>query len=76
MAARAGLSVTALKVEMATEKAMVSANCRNRMPVVPGKKATGTKTAMSTSEVATTALATSAMATEAARRASAIPSLM
>ncbi len=40
---------------MAIEKAMVSANWRNRMPVVPGKKATGTKTATSTSEVAITA---------------------
>ena len=32
------------------------------MPVVPGKKLTGTKTLMRTSEVAMTALVTSAMA--------------
>ena len=36
------------------------------MPVVPGKKATGTKTATSTSEVAMTAPVTSFMASEAA----------
>ena len=44
-----------MKAEMAMEKAMVSANWRKRMPVVPGKNATGTKTATSTSEVAMTA---------------------
>ncbi len=38
------MRVSALKAEMATEKAMVSANWRNRMPVVPGNSATGTKT--------------------------------
>jgi len=37
--------------------------------VVPGKSATGTNTATSTSEVAMTALATSAMAPDDARRA-------
>ena len=36
------------------------------MPVVPGKNATGTKTATSTSEVAMTAPVTSLMASEAA----------
>ncbi len=45
------------------ENAMVSANCRNRMPVVPGKNATGTNTATRTSEVAITAPATSFIAT-------------
>ena len=44
------------------EKAMVSANCRKRMPVVPGKNATGTNTATNTSEVAMTAPATSLIA--------------
>ena len=56
------------------ENAMVSANWRKRMPVVPGKNATGTKTATRTSEVAITALATSFIATEAARCASVMPS--
>ena len=48
------------------ENAMVSANWRKRMPVVPGKRATGTNTATSTSEVAITAPVTSFMAAEAA----------
>src|SRR6266436_1655713 len=61
---------------MATEKAMVSANCRNRIPVVPGKSATGTNTATSTNEVATTAPATSFIATEAALCGSVMPSTM
>jgi hypothetical protein len=34
-------------------------NCRSRRPVVPGRKATGTKTAPSTSVAATIALVTS-----------------
>ena len=53
---------------------MVSANCRNMIPVVPGKNATGTNTDTSTSEVATTAPATSLIATDAALCASVIPS--
>jgi hypothetical protein len=61
-AASAGESVSALKAEIAMEKAIVSENCLYRMPVVPGKKLTGMKTEMSTSEVAITALVTSAMA--------------
>jgi hypothetical protein len=48
------------------ENAIVSENCRYRMPVVPGKNDTGTKTAMSTNEVAITALVTSPMAREVA----------
>src|SRR3981081_2002747 len=76
MAESAGVSVSALNAEIATEKAMVSANCRNRMPVVPGKSATGTNTATKTSDVATTAPATSFMATEAALCGSVIPSAM
>ena len=61
-----GVSVRALKVEMATEKAMVSANCLKSRPVKPGKKAIGTKTAISTKEVAKTAPVTSRIASEAA----------
>src|SRR3954467_11031552 len=65
-AANAGESVSALNNEIAIENAMVSENCRYRMPVVPGKNETGTNTEISTSEVATTALATSAMAADVA----------
>src|SRR6185503_4691685 len=65
-AANAGESVNALNNEIAIEKAMVNENCRYRMPVVPGKNDTGTKTEISTREVATTALATSAIATDVA----------
>src|SRR5215470_9724019 len=59
---------------METEKAIVSANCRNMMPVVPGKSATGTNTATSTSDVAITVPATSFIATDAALCGSVIPS--
>src|SRR2546422_2567080 len=38
IAESAGVRVSALKAEMETEKAMVSANCRNRIPVVPGNR--------------------------------------
>ena len=62
----AGESVSALKAEMAIENAIVRENCRYKMPVVPGKKLTGTNTAMSTSEVAMTALVTSFIAREVA----------
>src|ERR1700690_1639532 len=65
-AASAGESVSALKADMAMENAMVSENCLYKMPVVPGKKLTGTKTEINTSEVAITALVTSAMATDVA----------
>ena len=70
------MSVRALKAEMAIENAMVKANWRKRMPVVPGKKATGTKTATSTSDVAITAPVTSFMPAEAAAWASRCPSRM
>ena len=73
-AASAGESVSALKAEIAIANAMVSENCLYRMPVVPGKKLTGTKTEMSTSEVAMTALVTSRMPTLVASMVSAIPS--
>src|SRR5579862_6488923 len=61
---------------MATEKAIVNANCRNKIPVVPGNNATGTNTATSTRDVATTAPATSFIATDAALCGSVIPSAM
>ena len=66
MAERAGERVSALKAEMAMENAIVSENWRYRIPVVPGKNETGTKTAISTSEVAMTALVTSPMARDVA----------
>src|SRR5271165_4723715 len=66
MAESAGVRVNALKAEIDTEKAIVSANCRKRIPVVPGKRATGTNTETRTREVAITAPATSFMATLAA----------
>src|SRR5258708_2243303 len=52
IAASTGAKVSALKAEIAMENAMVSANWRNRMPVVPVKNATGTNTAQITSHVA------------------------
>ena len=61
---------------MEIEKAIVSANWRNRIPVVPGKNATGTNTATRTSEVAITAPVTSFMAADAARLGSLSPSLI
>src|ERR1035437_10240448 len=65
-AASAGESVSALNAEIAIENAIVRENCLYIIPVVPGKKLTGTKTEISTSDVAMTALVTSAMATEVA----------
>src|SRR3984893_11131251 len=76
MAESAGVRVSALTAEIATENAMVRANCRNKIPVVPGNSATGTNTATSTSDVATTAPATSVMATDAALCGSVMPSAM
>src|ERR1019366_2193893 len=61
-----GVNVSELKAEIAIENAIVSENCLYSSPVVPGKNATGTNTATSTSEVATTAPVTSLIATEAA----------
>ena len=66
IAESAGVSVNALNAEIDTEKAIVNANCRNRIPVVPGKKDTGTNTEIKTREVATTALETSAIAADVA----------
>src|SRR5215471_5616362 len=76
MAESDGVSVSALNAEIETENAIVSANCRNMMPVVPGNSATGTNTATSTKDVATTAPATSFMATDAALCGSVMPSTM
>src|SRR6516165_8239979 len=76
MADSAGVSVKALNAEIDTENAIVRANCRKRIPVVPGKSATGTNTETSTSDVATTAPATSFIATLAALCGSVIPSTM
>src|ERR1700742_2505772 len=76
MAESAGVSVSALNAEIDTENAIVSANWRNKMPVVPGKSATGTNTATRTSDVAMTAPATSFIATEAALCGSVMPSTM
>src|SRR6476660_7154765 len=76
MAESAGVNVSALNAEIETENAIVSANCRNKMPVVPGNSATGTNTATSTNDVAITAPATSFIATDAALCDSVIPSTM
>src|SRR6266853_4866651 len=76
MADSAGVNVSALKAEIETENAIVSANCRNKIPVVPGNSATGTNTATNTSDVAITAPATSFIATDAALCGSVIPSVI
>ena len=60
------MKVSELNAEIAMENAMVSENCWYSSPVVPGKNATGTNTAISTSDVAITAPVTSPMASEAA----------
>src|SRR4051812_24510241 len=62
----AGVSVNALNAESATENAIVIENCAYNRPVVPGKNATGTNTAISTSAVAMTAPNTSRIASDAA----------
>ncbi len=58
----AGVSVSELNSEIEIAAAIVSANCLYKRPVVPGKKATGMKTASSTSDEATTALVISSIA--------------
>ena len=68
MAHSAGLSVSALIVEISTATAMVSANSWYSLPVMPGMKPTGTNTASRTSEVARIGLVTSRMACIAASR--------
>src|SRR5215470_5662571 len=76
MAESAGVNVNALNAEIETENAIVNANCRNKMPVVPGNSATGTNTDTNTNDVAMTAPATSLIATDAALCGSVIPSTM
>ena len=68
IAASAGLSVRALIEEIATEIAMVMANCWYSLPVIPPMAATGTNTAIRASEVATIGPATSRMASIVASR--------
>ena len=48
----AGLKVKALSEEISTAKEIVTENCLYNSPVIPGIKATGTKTANSTKVVA------------------------
>jgi hypothetical protein len=62
----AGLSVTAQMTLRPVLAAMVSANCRKSEPLIPGRKAVGTKTAISTSPIAITAPSTSCIAFEVA----------
>ncbi len=50
-----GVSVSATKPEISTEPASVSANSRNRRPVLPGANAIGAYTAVSVSVMAMTA---------------------
>jgi hypothetical protein len=62
MAESAGLRVKALKAEMITDKAIVRANCWYSLPVIPGMKAVGTKTAARMSAIAMTGPETSSIA--------------
>ncbi len=66
--ASAGLSVRAFTLEKATDTAIVIANCWYSRPVMPPMKATGTNTAISTSEVAMTGPVTSPIASIVASR--------
>src|ERR1700723_1815745 len=62
IAERAGLSVSALKAEKATETAIVTANCWYILPVMPGIKAVGINTAIRIRAMATTGPTTSPIA--------------
>src|SRR5215469_17056157 len=62
----AGLRVSELNAENATEIAMVNANWLYRRPVIPGKNAIGTNTAPRTADVAMIGPVTSFIATLAA----------
>ena len=64
----AGLSVSALKAEMSTDTAIVTANCWYMRPVMPGMNAVGTNTAARMSAIATTGPDTSSIALKAASR--------
>ena len=67
-AARAGDSVSELSAEIAVETAMVRANWRKNVPVMPAINAVGIKTEQSTRAIATRAPPTSVMALRAASR--------
>ena len=63
-----GSGVSALKAEISTEMAMVSANCWYSRPVMPPMKATGTNTAARISAMPITGPCTSRMALSVASR--------
>ena len=67
-AARAGLKVSELKVEMIVEAAIVTANWRKKCPVSPLMTVQGTKTALRTSPTAMTGPETWLMALIVASR--------
>ena len=58
----AGDSVSALSAEISIATLIVTANCRNSSPEMPGMKATGTNTESSTSVIATIGAVISAIA--------------
>ena len=58
----AGVSVSAVKPEIATDTAIVTANCLYSCPVVPGRNAAGTNTEAITSTTATSELPISPIA--------------
>jgi hypothetical protein len=64
----AGERVSEQKAEIAVATVMVTANCRKNWPVMPPRKAVGTKTAQSTSAIETSAPPTSVMVSSAASR--------
>ena len=61
-AASAGLSVSALKAEISTDTAIVTANCWYSRPVMPGMNAVGMNTAARMRAIATTGPETSSIA--------------
>ena len=67
-AARAGESVSELSAEIAVETAIVSANWRKNVPVMPVMNAVGINTEQRTSAIATKAPPTSVIALRAASR--------
>jgi hypothetical protein len=68
IAQRAGESVSALKAEMRTEMAMVSANCLLRSPLMPPMSAMGMKTEARITATLTTGAETSFIALSVASR--------
>ena len=70
----AGVRVSAVKPEITTAMATVTANCRYSCPAMPPRKATGTNTAHNTSTMATTAPDTSSIARMAASKAGSLSS--